>query len=806
MKLTVDESMKKGLTLHKEGKLNEAKRFYQGVLESQPEHPDANQNLGLIAITENLLNEGLPFVKQAPNIALNVRQLWLDYIETLTNDSKLEAEVKTPPILHKPELNRDRLEEPLGQSRRKNTNEDQLEGQIHTIADSFEKGQYYEAIHAAILLLREFPKHQFCWKALSIALKKVGKVKESLAAGEMSVRLAPRDPEAYYNLGNTLWELKKFKEAEGSFRQAVSLRLEFADAHYNLGMILHEQRRLREAEASYKRAIKLKPEYIEAHSNLGNILKELHRFNEAEACFNQAIGIKPDYAEAHYNLGNMLLEQGRLDEAEKSYTQAVGWKSDFALAYINLGNTLQKRGKLSEAAENYKRAILAVPKFAQAFSNLGNVLTESGDFDEAEANYLQAIELNPTLLQARSNFLFLNASVKFNSAKYLEGAQAYSNVLASQICDPYTEWTCSKDPIVLRIGFVSGDFKQHPVGYFLEGLLNHLQDSPVELHAYTTNNLVDGFSERLKGLFESWVSIAGQTDKDAAENIHKDGIHILIDLSGHTSQNRLPIFGWKPAPIQISWLGYFASTGLPEMDYILGDPFVTPESESHHFTEEIWQLPESYICFTPPAKDVSVRPLPALENGFLTFGCFNCLSRMTDEVISVRVEILRAVPNSKLFLKDKQLDHSAGRDQVLSKFASHGITGDRLILEGRTSREEYLACYHRVDIALSPFPYGGGTTSIEGLWMGVPVIAKRGNYFLSHLGESISHNSNLADWLAIDNDDYVAKAIHFSSDLNALNGLRQDLREDLLKTPLFDLKRFAVNFEKALREMQYRWN
>ena len=241
---------------------------------------------------------------------------------------------------------------------------------------------------------------------------------------------------------------------------------------------------------------------------------------------------------------------------------------------------------------------------------------------------------------------------------------------------------------------------------------------------------------------------------------------------------------------------------MPQIDYILGDPFVTPQSEAHHFTEEIWQLPESYLCFTPPDQDLAIGSLPALKNGFLTFGCFNNLSRMTDEVVSVRAEILRNVPNSKLFLKDKQLDYQSVRDQVLSRFATHGISSARLLLEGRSTREEYLKCYHRVDIALSPFPYGGGTTSVEGLWMGVPVVTRKGSYFLSHLGESIAHNSELSDWIAHDNEDYVEKAMRFSSDLNSLGELRHGLREKLLKTPLYDLPRFARHFEEALWKMR----
>ena len=326
-----------------------------------------------------------------------------------------------------------------------------------------------------------------------------------------------------------------------------------------------------------------------------------------------------------------------------------------------------------------------------------------------------------------------------------------------------------------------------------------LKSSSIELFAYPTVNEMDAVTSRLKPLFDTWCPLVGINDMEAAKKIHGDGIHILIDLSGHTAKNRLPVFAWKPAPIQVTWLGYFASTGLPEMDYILGDPYVTPHTEAEHFIETIWQLPESYLCFTPPSEDAKIAPLPASINGFITFGCFNRLARMTDEVVAVRAAILHAVPDSKLFLKDKQLDHEAGRNRVLSRFAALDIGADRLILEGRSPRTEYLACYNRVDIALSPFPYGGGATSVEGLWMGVPVITKKGNHFLSHLGESIAHNSGLSDWIAMDEGDYISKAAGFASDLESLSALRRGMREQILNMPLFDAARFAGRFEEALK-------
>jgi predicted O-linked N-acetylglucosamine transferase (SPINDLY family) len=396
----------------------------------------------------------------------------------------------------------------------------------------------------------------------------------------------------------------------------------------------------------------------------------------------------------------------------------------------------------------------------------------------------------------------LIGSMLFNKARYHDSAADFARAVDQTVTSRFDTWSHSRAEESLRIGFVSGDLRSHPVGYFIEGLLAQLQSSSIELFAYPTVNTEDNLTGRLRACFHEWSPLVGLNDKDAALKIHSDGIHILIDLSGHTAENRLPVFAWKPAPIQVGWLGYFASTGLSEMDYILGDPCVTPHEEADHFSEKIWQLPETYLCFTPPDLDLKVAPLPAWTNGFVTFGCFNNLARMTDEIVSVRATILHAVPDSKLFLKDKQLDHESGRHRVLSRFAAVDIEADRLILEGKSPREDYLACYDRVDIALSPFPYGGGTTSVEGLWMGVPVITKKGNHFLSHLGESIAHNSGLSDWIASDEEEYVAKAVAYASNLESLSELRNGMRELILATPLFDVPRFALRFEHAVRAMR----
>ncbi len=679
MELTIDKALQIGVIAHRKGELQKAERLYRAILRAQPNHPDANHNLGVLAVASGKLLEALPLYKQALDTNPSVEQFWLSYVYCLVktknfdiarqviDDSKrfeipqeifasLESELRS--LLENSQKSSKKAISGAHDLKQKEPNKDQID----RLLELFGANMLREAEALAILLTEEFPDHPIGWKVLGAVLKPTGRLDQSLIAMQRSVELSPED----------------------------------AEAHNNLGVTLKSVGKLDAAEASYKRAITLQPEFAEAHNNLGNTRKEL----------------------------------GKLDGAVVSYAKAIALKADY--------------------------------------------------FD------------------AHSNLLFLTGSMRFDAEKYYRYARDFARNVSKTVGSELAHPPRSSEKKRLRLGFVSGDLRSHPVAYFLEGLLAQLDSSSFELSAYVTFQGEDSVSRRLHGLFHSWRSLVGISNEESALIISRDSIDVLFDLSGHTAYNRLPIFAWRAAPIQVTWLGYFASTGLPQMDYLIGDPFVTPHEERQHFTEKLWQLPDTYFCFTPPNFDLSVSPLPVLRNGFITFGCFNDLSKMTDKVVAVRAKILGALPESKLFLKDKRLDDELGRASVISRFASHGISADRLMLEGKSSREEYLACYNRVDIGLSPFPYGGGTTSVEGLWMGVPVLSKKGRYFLSHIGESIAHNSGLSGWIAADDADYVAKAIAYASDLEELSVLRSGLREQVLNSPLFDASRFARNFERAV--------
>jgi predicted O-linked N-acetylglucosamine transferase (SPINDLY family) len=381
--------------------------------------------------------------------------------------------------------------------------------------------------------------------------------------------------------------------------------------------------------------------------------------------------------------------------------------------------------------------------------------------------------------------------------------------LAARQARPYTSWCNFPDPgRCLRVGLVSGDLCNHPVGYFVEGILAALtSNEPVRMKftVYLSDFRHDALSERVKVYCDRWHSVVGLSDENLARRIREDSIDILIDLAGHTAYNRLPMCAWKPAPVQVSWLGYFATTGVPAIDYLIADPWSLPEVEEINFTETIWRLPETRLCFTAPDVPVEVAPLPALSNGYLTFGCFNNLTKINDSVVALWARVMSAMPQSRLFLKSKQLHETSVRQSIIERFAAKGINADRLILEGFAPRADYLAAYRRVDITLDPFPFPGGTTSAESLWMGVPVLTLAGKRFLSRQGIGLLMNAGLPEWIACDADDYVARAVLHVSDLQRLAKLRNSLRQQVLASPLFDARRFARHFEAALRGMWAHW-
>lgn len=595
----------------------------------------------------------------------------------------------------------------------------------------------------------------------------------------------------------------RLPEAEDIYRQILQVEPNHADALHLLGMIAHEAGKTELAVGLINKAIAANPSIPIYYNNLGRALHDAGRFDDAISSYRKALLLKQDFAEAHSNLGAVLRDQGQFDDAISSYHKALSLKPDLAVTHNNLGNALKEKGKIDEAIASYHRALSLKPDYYQAHSNLGNALKDQGKPGESVASYRKALSLRPDVAMAHSNYLL---AAQYDPAYSLETYRAdYLNFAARFEAPVRPNWPahgdCQAPQRKLRVGFVSGDFHTHPVGFFLESVFAHLDRKLLDVFLYTTNAYADDLTLRLQSMEFAWESLVGESDDSATRRIRDDAIDILVDLSGHTAQNRLTLFARKPAPIQVTWIGSFATNGLQAIDYILCDVHVLPHDEVDHFSEKPWYLPDTRLCFTPPAYDIAVGALPAATSGRVTFCCFNNLGKMNDAVVVLWAQILHAVPGSRLFLKAKQLNDLSMHRYTSARFAAHGIAADRLMLEGSSSRADYLAAYNKVDIALDPFPFTGGTTTVEGLWMGVPVITKRGDRFIAHQGESILHNVGMSDWIAADNEAYVAIATARAADLSSLASRRANLRPQLLASPLCSAPAFARNLEAAFAGM-----
>ncbi len=607
-----------------------------------------------------------------------------------------------------------------------------------------------------------------------------------------------------------LFMSRQLTSAETLCRDILLREPRQADAWQLLAMIAGDSGEPVAAMEHIRKAISLNPANHSYHANLGRLLSITDQFVEAEACYRKAITLKDDGAH-HENLGNALRMQGRFREAEASYHRALQLNPNVASAHRNLADLLQLQERHLEAIRSYQRALALQPDGADIHSNLGRTLQGNGQLEEALACFRHALTLDPNNARTYDNLLYA-LSYQSPPLEYLKAARergerltalAQSYVSSHPLMPEFfrDDSGCNGDAPVLRVGLVSGDFREHPVGYFLENLLAHLDPARVALFAYPTIALTDALTERIKPRFAKWQPLVELSNIAAAQQIRADRVNILIDLGGYTSDSRLELFAWRPAPVQVSWLGYWASSGLAEIDYVLADPHSIPRAEAEQFCEQVWYLPETRLCFTPPGEEIAVAPLPAVSNGHITFGCFNNPTKINQAVMALWAQILNRITNSQLMLKSPQFGYPEIVAQMQSRFAAHGIGADRLQLQGKSARVDYLQTYNGIDIALDPFPFTGATTSIEGVWMGVPFITLQGDRMIAHQGESILHNLGLPDWIAADEATYVELALRYCEDFSKLARLRSELRPRLLASPLCDAPRFAQHFEAALFEM-----
>ncbi|HPT51594.1 MAG TPA: tetratricopeptide repeat protein [Accumulibacter sp.] len=781
----------------------EAKSLLAAVLDLRPRHPLANYHCGLMHMEDGDLESALAHLAAACDAESSNGAFWVASADCLLrmrrhdearhlletalaaglDDPRAESLLQTaraalaaepfsaPTVLDDNDRLLERLRELIRKRGRAATGRRQARPEanapLRALAD---QGDWRALTAAAPPFLERHPESGKDWDLLGVAYLQLGNSEAARIVLTRAAALLPRDAAVWDHLGVAERLSGDWPTAEKAFARSLALNSGRAETWVNRGNLQCDQGQRQAALTSFQRALELDPDCAEAIGSLGKVSHELGRLDAAARYCRELVARRPDLAEGHCNLGNVQRDFGEFDDAIASYRRALTIKPALAEAHSGLGRVWVDRGRLDDALSCYEQAVTIRPDFLEAHSNLLNTMSHLG---------------------------------RQPPAAYLAAARRFGRQATQRARHPFTQWAPPVAGAPLRVGLVSGDLRQHPVGYFLENVLAHLDKDQIELHAYATHDEQDALSARLRPHLASWTALTAMSDQAAASRIHADRMQVLLDLSGHTAHNRLPVFAWRPAPVQASWLGYFATTGLTEMDYLLADPQVVPAGEEADFSETVWRLPETYLCFTPPAVglDLDVRPLPARDGRAITFGCFNNLAKLNDAVLDVWARVLLAVPGSRLLLKTALLDEENARRTTLGRFAQRGIAAERVLCEGRSPRAELLAAYHRVDIALDPFPYPGGTTSVEALWMGVPVLTRRGDRFLSRVGETIARNAGLADWIARDDDGYVALAAAHSHDLAALAGLRAALRERLPRSPLFDAPRFARHLAAALQGM-----
>ncbi|WP_374623589.1 tetratricopeptide repeat protein, partial [Devosia sp.] len=509
-------------------------------------------------------------------------------------------------------------------------------------------------------------------------------------------------------------------------------------------------------------------------------------------------------AEFHSNLAAVLVLEGDFVGAEVSAHRAIEIDPGRADALANLGTAQRRQGRPEDAVASYRRAAALRPDIASYRNNLGDLLLQLGRVEQAIPELRAVVAAAPDNLKARSDLIMtLCYSDAVGAAELLDEARRFGEVASRRaMAQRIGAAQPREEGAPFRIGFVSGDLRHHAVAQFIEGVLDGLLRFGHELHAYVTRDAADEVTARLLPRFAGWHPIFGLGNLEAARQIASDGIHILFDLSGHTGGNRLPLFAYRPAPVAASWIGYSGTTGLPEMDYLLADRHVLPVGDEGFYSERPVRLPHSYLLFNPPSRAPQVPPLPALANGFVTFGSFNNLSKLSGSTIAAWARLLQAVPDSRLVLKSPTLSSADARRLVDSRFAAHGIDPLRIDVLGRiASVQQHLAAYAAIDIALDPFPYAGTTTTCEALWMGRPVLSLKGTRFTARVGDSLLSTAGLADWVAADLEGYVAAGVARASDVSGLDRLSRRLREQVRASPLCATDRFAADLDAALRRM-----
>ncbi|BAL23126.1 hypothetical protein AZKH_0787 [Azoarcus sp. KH32C] len=555
----------------------------------------------------------------------------------------------------------------------------------------------------------------------------------------------------------------------------------------------HEQARL-----CYQKVLAKEPRHLDARYLLGSMLAEQRRLAEARPHIEEAARLAPNSPYVHNNLGNLYTLSGQNELAERAYARALQLQPQMVEALTNLHKLLDTRGALAESIAAAQRALVADPGMLEAHVMLGNACRDSGHIEQAVEHYSRVLEIQPGNGPSATNLLMC---MNYHPAATVNEIHAKHRAWGAGL--PAAVPRMARDHGKrLRIGYVSPDLVRHPVGYLMEALLASHDDEHFDVRVYSDAKAEDDVTARLRGHCGHWRNIAGIDDDTLTAVLRSDALDIAVDLAGHTAQNRLAVFARRVAPVQVSYLGYCTTTGVPAMDYVITDAGLDPtEADAACYTEQLWRLPRPSFAFTPDADFPEVGPLPAQDAGHLIFGSFNNLSKVSGPVLDLWAEVLRAIPDAGLFMQARALGDTGTRERVQGQLEDRGVAPERVVLAGFSSLAAHLNLFNHIDVCLDTFPWNGHMTTLDSLWMGVPVLTLEGDRRAGRMGATIQRAIGLDDFVARTSQDFVERAIALDKDRAYLANIRASLRARLAESVLADGAGLAREMEAAFAQM-----
>lgn len=751
---------------HHAGRLQVAKHLYEAALSIDAKNAAAHHGLGVLEAELGQFETGLAHLQTALEYASENGDYWLSFAQGFLLSGRADDALVV-------------IEQALANGLAHDAVTalyTQLQSSLHQaqnvqLLELLQKNQFLQAELYAQQLTKTNPYNGFAWKVLgTLIMREFERIAAAVPILEQARQLLPQDAEILSNLAKAYQGLEEFSKAVAMYAEALQLQPENAEIWNNQGVVQQQLGQWESAFASHKQALTIKPNYAKALNNLGAVLQAVDHCDEALFFHNKALAIKPNFADAHYNRGCALWLLKRWHEAQMSFEQALAIK----------------------------------PDHVSSLNNCGLILMEQGYFDEALNNFVKASHLEPNVTASSHNILFcLNYHPDKSSKEIFAAYRAFDQRFSAPQRAKWRTHLNSADPERrLRVGYVSPDFKEHSMRYFLEPVFAQHNKEAVEIIAYAELKKEDALTQRYQNHSSQWVPTFGMSDAELVEKIRADNIDILVDLAGHSVGNRMNVFAQRPAPVSISWLGYGYTTGLTAIDYFLTDDIMVPVGSEALFSEQPWRIAVPSMVYRPDGGIGEVNSLPALERGFITFGTLTRGIRINHRVIRVWSSILQRLPHSRLVVNSDAFNSVERQQALADRFAVYGIAPEQLIIGFNSPPYDVL---RGIDIALDCFPHNSGTTLVESLYLGLPFVTLADRPSVGRIGSMILHGAGHPEWIAHSEKDYIEKVIALASDLPRLAAIRATLRNELEASPWRDEVGLTRRIEQAYREMWRQW-